>query len=104
MNLSQLFSALFTAIKSGLITTLVPDLLTFLQNTQKLDLLSVAGQAQYISQLDLLRSSAMAGLTTLAPTEIQQLNQTFSNEMEAALQKLLASTQTSTAAATPKAS
>lgn len=90
MNLSQFFQTIFAAIKGGLATAIIPSLITFFENTGKLDLLSVPGQLAYVAQLDLLRSAVGASLTSAAPTEIQAINQTFSNEMQAALTALLA--------------
>lgn len=99
MNLSQLLSTLFAALKNQVVLTAAPDLITFLGNTAKLDPLSLAGQLGYVSQLDLLRSSLQAGLTTLAPGEIQQVIQTIDNEFEAALQAALAKAQAASAPA-----
>jgi len=91
-SLSQLFSTLFTSVKSGLITAIVPNLLTFLQNTANLNPLSLPDQLKYLAQLDLLRSATFANITTLIPEEVQQLNALFSNELQAVLQKAQATT------------
>jgi hypothetical protein len=92
MTPASFFSSLFTAIKSGLITTIVPDLLTFLQNTKGLNLLSLTDRLQYVAQLDLLRATAMTQLPNLAVTDLQQLNTLFSNELQSVLSGALAST------------
>lgn len=98
MNLSQLLSTLFASLKNQVVITAAPDLITFLGNTSKLDPLSLTGQLGYISQLDLLRSSLTAGLTSLAPSEIEAVNATISNELEAALQAALAKAQAASSA------
>lgn len=104
MNLQQLLATVFASIKNQVVLTVVPELITFLSNTSKLDPLSLAGQMGYVAQLDLLRSSLAASLTTLAPGELTQINQTISNEFETALQAALAKAQAATSAAAPAAS
>lgn len=99
MNLSQLLAALFASIKNQVVLTVAPDLITFLSNTSKLDPTSLAGQLGYVAQLDLLRSSLAAGLTTLAPGEVQSVIQTIDNEFETALQSALTKAEASQAAA-----
>jgi hypothetical protein len=83
MNLSQFFQAIFSGIKGGLATALGQPLITFFQNTGGLDLLNATDLITYTAQLDLLRSAAIANLTKLGPADIVQLNQAFSNEMQA---------------------
>jgi hypothetical protein len=97
MNISQFFESVFAAIKSGLAVQTIPPLITFFENTGKLDLLSVSGQIAYAAQVDLLRSTVTANVTGAAPAELQSINQTFSNEMQVALQAALAK-ETATAA------
>jgi hypothetical protein len=98
MNLSQLLSTLFAALKNQIVLAAAPDLITFLGNTAKLDVLSVPGQIAYVAQLDLLRSSLAASLTSLAPSEFTAINTAISNELQAAIQKAEAAAQ---AAASP---
>lgn len=85
MNPSVFFSTLFAAIKSGFLTTIIPDLLTFLENTKGLNLLSVTDRLTYVAQLDLLRATVMTQLPNLAVTDLQQLNTLFSNELQSVL-------------------
>jgi hypothetical protein len=99
MTPASFFSSLFTAIKSGLITTIVPDLLTFLQNTKGLNLLSLTDRLQYVAQLDLLRSTVMTQLPNLEVADLQQLNALFSNELQSVLNGALASNTTTSAGA-----
>lgn len=98
---AQFFEGIFAAVKSGLAQAAIPPALTFLQNTSGLNPLSLSDQLKYIAQLDLLRSSAMANLTSLAPAELQQIDATISNELQAALQKALENAKTPTVATAP---
>jgi hypothetical protein len=92
LNVSTFFQMLFTGIKSGLVTDIVPALITFIQNTKGLNPLT--NVLTYVAQLDLLRSSVIAGLPNLVQSEIAQIDAVFSNE----LQSVLAAAQ---ASATP---
>lgn len=100
MNPSDFFSTLFAAIKNGFLTAIIPDLLTFLQNTKGLNLLSVTDRLTYVAQLDLLRSTVMTQLPNLAVTDLQQLNTLFSNELQSVLTAALPSVPAHTSATT----
>jgi hypothetical protein len=89
-GLSQFFDSIFAAARAGLAASVLPPLGVFFQNTVKLDpLLSPGDAIAWVAQVDLLRSAVMANLTTALPAELIQLNQTFSNEIQAALTKWL---------------
>jgi hypothetical protein len=97
MNASVFFSTLFAAIKSGFLSTIIPDLLTFIENTKGLNLLSVTDRLTYAAQLDLLRATAMTQLPNLAVTDLQQLN---TSVLTAALPKASTSATTVSTAKT----
>lgn len=100
MNVSLFFSALFTAIKSGFLTAIIPDVLTFLENTKGLNLLSITDRLTYVAQLDLLRATVMTQLPNLAVTDLQQLNTLFSNELQSVLTAALPAATAHTSATT----
>ena len=82
--------SIFTSVKAGLAKDAIPPALTFLQNTTGLNPLSMSDDLKYIAQLDLLRSSLVANLTSSAPAELQAIDATISNELQVALQSALA--------------
>lgn len=86
---ASFFQGIFTAVKAGLAQAVIPPTLTFLQNTSGLNSLSLSDQLKYIAQLDLLRSSVMANLTSALPTELAAIDATISNELQTALQNAL---------------
>lgn len=88
--LPAFFQSLFVGIKNGLITDVIPPLLTFIQNTKGVN--PVTSPFTYVAQLDLLRSSVIAGLPNLAQGEIAQIDAVFSNELQAALSAAQAAT------------
>jgi hypothetical protein len=95
MNASVFFSTLFAAIKSGFLSTIIPDLLTFIEHTKGLNLLSITDRLTYAGQLDLLRATVMTQLPNLAVTDLQQLNALFSNELQSVLTAALPKATTS---------
>jgi len=89
-GLSQFFEAIFAAARAGLANSVLPPLGVFFQNTAKLNpLLNPTDAIAWVGQVDLLRSAVMANLVTAGPAELIQINQTFSNEIQAALTKWL---------------
>jgi hypothetical protein len=89
-GLSQFFDSIFAAARAGLAGSVLPPLGVFFQNTAKLDpLLNVQDAISWTAQVDLLRSAVMANLASAAPAELVQINQTFSNEIQATLTKWL---------------
>jgi hypothetical protein len=102
-SVGTLLSGLFAALKAGLAQSAIPPIITFLENTKGFNPLSLTGQLSYIAQLDLLRSSLMANLTTSLPTEITNINNAISNELQEWLQKALASAGGTAAVAAPVA-
>lgn len=100
MTPTVFFSTLFTAIKSGFLSTIIPDLLTFLENTKGLNLLSVTDRLTYVAQLDLLRATVMIQLPNLGVTDLQQLNMLFSNELQSVLTAALPPATAHTSATT----
>lgn len=90
MNITTFLQAILQGFKSGLITSLGQPLLTFLADVKGVDPLSPEGVLVYVSQLDLLRSNAIASLVQTGGETLQkdilELNTLLSNEIQSAIQ------------------
>ena len=99
MNLSLIVSTLLAVARSGLVSTILPDILTFLQATRGLNPLTQP--LEYIAQLDLLRSTFLTQLPGLAIAEAQGLNTLFSNEIQDVIAKAKAAAAAASVAKVP---
>jgi hypothetical protein len=96
---TQFLQSIFAGVRQGLAIEEIPPVVVFLENTKGLNPTALPDQLKYAAQLDLLRTTLAANLTTLLPAEILSLNAVISNELQAVLEKAL--TNATTPAAVP---
>jgi hypothetical protein len=95
MTPSVLFSTLLETAKDNLLMAAIPPVLTFLGNVK-----TNPNPLNVIAQADLLRAGLVSSLPNLEQTEIAQITNLFSNQLQATLAGLQTSL-TATAAKTP---